>query len=283
MASVITVIYRRSEIEAILYHVWPLLENADKVALRRYGLKTVAVYMASATCVTASVVILFYPFHASEEAETYYFYWNKPIRWYHVVYVYAEHTYQPLVWFHWHIITIPLYIFVFKAIAYAQKNQLNSACHTNQLSSVDVLHLAQVQKSLNIMKKHCNNILGIFPFLWISSSFIRASGLIASIITIDENDRAGIFILFAYDAFVVFYAILSISYVEEQNGVLIDKLIVKILRTGHIIGGFDVMVHIIQEKVKLTALNIFEFNKSLLLSFTASLISFTVLFLQMSR
>ncbi|KAI1289923.1 hypothetical protein HDE_08166 [Halotydeus destructor] len=280
--SFLAIVVVRSAVEANLSQIYQFLGEREKIALKKYGFVAVAVYIVSTTFVMTSIVLLYFPINAYDAADTYYFYWNRPIRWYHITFVYVEHIYQPLVSFNWHIITISLYVYIFKAIAYAQRNNLRIMLLGKHLNK-DHLNMVCSQKRLNMMKKRCDKLLGIFPFLWMASFFVRASGLIAALTAPKQTDQIGTIILLVYDAFVVLYAILSISYLEDKNEDDIDRLIVTLLRNGHGIESLDVIIQITQEKVQLTALNFFVINKSLLLNFTASLITFTVLFLQISN
>ena len=153
-------------------------------------------------------------------------------------------------------------------------------------SSDDIYRLMVKVRNLNRWKHEFEREFRIFPFLWYSFLFIGATGVLSSNeLTTDVTRLESIFyvITFFSHLVVVFY---YTYYISEQVAATQEVLESKVSEFEKISQNWSMLNYVgstLTKDVKYTAIGLFELNSGLILSFASGLISFTVMFLQMSH
>ncbi|KAI1305997.1 hypothetical protein HDE_01145 [Halotydeus destructor] len=285
VVAAILVMVKRTRMENLLANLQERLDDNDRKSLLKFGLKAILVYVVSTILLMVYYYEAYYPFDAKEDAETYFFYFLEDIQWYHVTFVYAVYTYQPLMTVHWHLVTMVLYLFVLKSYHCIHMKTISKMAAVNDFTQENMSNMAVALKKLNGIKKKFDVLFGEFPLLCFLVFFIRSSGIIASMSLSTQSKEAWAVVIFAYEASVLIGTVMMISKMEDDIQDDVDKLLLKLvsLSEGHCPVNLIMLIAILKEKVCLTGMEFFTINKPLLLSFTASLASFTVLFLQLSN
>lgn len=142
-------------------------------------------------------------------------------------------------------------------------------------------------KNLRDSKESLNESFSFIPLVWFLWSFCQATNAISALFDlIDENPVAAIHDLcrlLAAFAFLAFLCIYVDSVVRESRSHL--ESISWIIASRQDVSEWDpVLTQIeLEKKFEYRVWNMFPLNKSLLLSFSSSLLTFTVLFVQLTQ
>lgn len=156
--------------------------------------------------------------------------------------------------------------------------RIRSKKHTNML---EILGL----KSLLQLKAKLDGTLNLFPFLWLGLLMMIGSGFVSSC----DAQHGEKIVLWIYFGSQCFYPIISITWTDNQFGTIVnlaEKAIRDLLIDGKEL-SFEKYLLIqelesYQKRSRLTVWTFFPLEKNLLVSFVGALVSFSVLFLQMS-
>ncbi|KAI1309138.1 hypothetical protein HDE_00187 [Halotydeus destructor] len=151
-------------------------------------------------------------------------------------------------------------------------------------------HISSILKrkqQLNDIKRRFNDVLSPFPLIWLTSVFLQSSGLIIYI-TDDKDDNENVYRLWIYAAeLVCIAAVLGVVILldnwnkESDRRSLVElDLLNQPARDSNGLQDWIRLRECVTEHVQFHAV-IFNIDTSMILGFAGSLVTFTVMFVQL--
>lgn len=184
-------------------------------------------------------------------------------------------------------VTIALYVHVLYMVLLVEVNFYVLLINGNVTFTADnMLNILNERRYItHKMKNKFNQTLNILPFIWFTYFFCSFSGLIKTIGMFDRNRFAIAQAIFVSNLMAYVIAFLAFSSsVNRKLSELSDQLISRVMNSGPNRNRL-LLIHELKSDCGLH-LNIWDMlplNKGFLLSFVSSLVTFSVLFIQLSK
>ncbi|KAI1288502.1 hypothetical protein HDE_09370 [Halotydeus destructor] len=137
-------------------------------------------------------------------------------------------------------------------------------------------------RRVNAVKKEFNDLFSIFPVLWFYSIFLKSSGTITKASSVAHSYYSIIYQTLGFEVLIIFTVVYVIALADNHVSRLVDEYIEAKMLTSSLNDISKLfLADELRRKASMTALFLFELNGSLVLSFLGSLITFTVVFIQL--
>ncbi|KAI1292767.1 hypothetical protein HDE_06850 [Halotydeus destructor] len=185
----------------------------------------------------------------------------------------------------WILLTVALYCKTYDLIVHLREALLDNVRNT-LVTDEPYLKAAIVSKrKLDVYMKRFEKIYNVFPFMWFSYLFVRSSGFILYLMKANTTLKLiGPVLNYASDLLIIFAMLLHLDRTEGRLAEKVDECDNWLFEVCPKFSDLSSKLRSeLRKKVKCTAMSYFELNRTLVLSFSGSLITFTVLFVQLSN
>ncbi|KAI1288513.1 hypothetical protein HDE_09373 [Halotydeus destructor] len=184
----------------------------------------------------------------------------------------------------WLLITTHFYVFTFVAISCMQLNFLQRLSLNHEDSAAFYRQMTTRWRKLNTLKSDFNDLFGVFPVLWFSNILLKSSGVIINASFVNDSFYVMVWQILVLQVIVIFTALVIIVLVQNRISMQVDEYIGTKLLTSSLNDISKIFfADELHRKPCMTALSMFELNGSLVVGYLGSLITFTVLFIQISH
>jgi len=189
---------------------------------------------------------------------------------------------------------VPLYLFVLKAVKMMEHNVMLQIL--NELKDTTLTPQQACYRVMNILetKSEIVCLFSIFPCTWFFYIFANAivvmsvqqSGSAFTELITKENAMNWEGIFLTYEFFAIIILVIHVMFLAEsiskESKLLMGKVSVQLTRRNNIMVWSSVLEALeMLHKFQLTAWNLFDINKQLMLYFVSSLVTLTIMFLQL--
>lgn len=187
-------------------------------------------------------------------------------------------------------ISIALYVHVFYMVQLVEVNFYSS--HNNENGALLTSHqmfniLIKRRYITDNVKSKFNESLNGLPFVWFTHFFCSFSGLIKSMGTLEQNENRFIIAQAIFLLTLIAYVAAFLVFSHSMNRKLIqmsDQLIGKVIRSSPDPNRLLLINELKGDcGIQLNSWDMFPLNKGFLLTFLSSLITFSVLFIELSK
>ncbi|KAI1278441.1 hypothetical protein HDE_14395 [Halotydeus destructor] len=215
------------------------------------------------------------------------FWLDRGPRWYDVIAMLARVVDDTLRMKFWVSVVALVYVSILKAWSMANSRFMGMALMKSKLTRTECLSLISMRQRMCVLKMQFNDTMSIFPLLLLSSLFLESSGLIAQLqrLTLQSLPKlAWRTVSYMINLSVITGLVLVAIKVQEAEKDMNEKM----LTDSHtkLAEVEDMRLAMKFERVFETQAPIsailFQLNEGLFLAFLGSLVSFTVMFLQMT-
>ena len=181
-----------------------------------------------------------------------------------------------------------VYVFLVRLVSLREENYFTRLhCLLDfKEARVDAAKLVHERCLMNADREELVSCLSVTPVLWFTHIFMKASAAISESINSKhaKAERIATLLPFASEVVVLLYLIRACDYASADIRRRVDQLIVR-LAGNRLLESHKVLVKELRvsRDVAFTAWDMFDVNRKLLAPFTASLITFTVLFIQIAN
>ncbi|KAI1303027.1 hypothetical protein HDE_02480 [Halotydeus destructor] len=275
---------KRKSIKDLLSKISGRLTLQDEIKIRTLSRRFLVTYISSCLCSGGTFVylVLYEPVTFSRIIR----YWTNVSpecqSWYHAVYASVPQITLCCIFIpSSFMISAMLYLVILLSLTKLEENLILTTqtleCYEKSIEQ---------QLDLNCLKSQFNDSVNTFPLLWFSSLFMQSSGLILYL----RDGTIGIFALWRIACFIVHLFITTVLLVNvilaqrrtkaRQKRILdnlpVDKMDVQLFAHQ------TKFVRVISERIEYDAI-LFKLDESVILAFAGALVTFTVMFTQLSK
>ncbi|KAI1300226.1 hypothetical protein HDE_03580 [Halotydeus destructor] len=208
-------------------------------------------------------------------------------KWYHEPFILASSFSSSVYDCQWILIALSLYHVTFSCWSTANAELLKRAIEQGQLDDGQCLFLTQEKQTLNRMKIRFNQCFQHIPLLLMSSLFVQTTGMILSIMHrgMSSNNNLLMTIQYVFHSSLVLLTVSFVCAQRRQERDDIEDLFSGWWKKSIGIRNTELkesFKEVFKRNISLSAI-LFDFDEKLVLGYGASLISFTVMFLQLSE
>jgi len=279
-------------------------DSLSKSEFRCYGFKLASVYFA-AILINLSINVL--QLQDMDDLRDYYqvhFYvWQeaaKNSQWYYDVYLYLRFlVFIPFHRSHWSSLSVIVYMYFINIINKIELKFLTSTLSKVEESviaenTISCRHVLRMRCKIADIRHQFEACVNVFPFLWFSALFISSSGHLQLIKNYGDHGTHShvttnwlIMELLSYAINACFAFRLLIKIRAENNDINHQCVLLSqsIIRNVHNVEFKQSLLNDLEkgQSIEATGWSLFVLDKSLILSFVGSLITFSILFTQISE
>ncbi|KAI1292483.1 hypothetical protein HDE_06929 [Halotydeus destructor] len=267
-----------SNICRIVYSMTRLVSVKDVSRIKRYIVTAVAFYFLSAI---SNLLIGAYAYETFTcYISNYRLNTTVPIEWYDWVLFSPSVVYDFFIRREWILFTSSLYLIILKMWSMADTRLAEYVTKTRTISRKEAIYFIKAKQHLNGLKEEFQSKLGILPLLNFFSIFFESAGLIVSMT--HKNPEYHRIWFYCVKVFLTFFLVIAVDSEQRKEKKRIGMVVIK---SWEQLGDKDFKVGLrlrdtFSQFTPLTAI-FFEIDVTLVLSFVGTLVSFTVMLLQL--
>ncbi|KAI1292485.1 hypothetical protein HDE_06925 [Halotydeus destructor] len=182
----------------------------------------------------------------------------------------------------WISITASIYLVILSMWSMADVNLSKHVLRATTLSRNEALYYCKCKKYSQQLKKQFESMFAIFPLLYFASIFTQSTGLIVSLSQDKYNIGLVKLAFSSINVAVALFLVIVVNRIEseekERNQLIVDRSWDQICDKDFRVGLR--LQEAFSQRTPLTAI-FFELNLKVILSFAGSIISFTIMLLQL--
>ncbi|KAI1285865.1 hypothetical protein HDE_11323 [Halotydeus destructor] len=278
---------KRKRIADLMLKISKRIEDFDERKIRLFSARLLLLYVFSFTCFLSMYIYMavYEPSTMAQNVRFYFTIESENCRWYHIVI--SNVVDVILLGFiipHWPVVSAAIYVTILFSISKIEDNLMINNLNTIQ-SLGGVNNCITQQLDLKVLKSDFNQIFNIFPLLWYAGLFLQSSGLIVYLVT----EEYGIYSLWRIACFVLLLIVTTgrmVIVISDQEK---TKSRQKCILDNFSVENMDIqmfasqskLIRILSETTKHNAI-LFKLDERLILAFASALVTFTVMFTQIS-
>ncbi|KAI1295530.1 hypothetical protein HDE_05521 [Halotydeus destructor] len=283
LISQVLLICKRNQIKQLTIQLFSCLTEFYKRKIRNITVLVASVYFAILG-LHAGFLIGFTEYHPVDMSIFNATIKASDMKWYHNVLDGFQYAHIPLKK-QWFLVSVMIYI-----VNLFQWSMAETVFNTELARKQDVKHISAIIKSkhrLNNVKRHFNEVLSPFPLIWLTSLFLQSSGLLLYLTEPDKNDFYRLFV-YAVEAIWVVAVLSLVILMENRSKESTRKMLEELDLFNRPVGDSNGLQDWIRlrecmtENVEFHAM-LFNLDRSLILGFIGSLITFSVMFVQLNH
>ncbi|KAI1293750.1 hypothetical protein HDE_06385 [Halotydeus destructor] len=282
LAHLLFVAHKRKQIAQLYEELFALINEKYKCQLKRFSQQALIALMVSALATMGSILYGAkdgFVNHVQTAMHT------KEVRYYHW-FTYAHYLayYGPFVEYQFLTLQLAFYRFAVLSWSYAEKSFIESLYQQPLVDNITYVTMIRKKLKLNSLRQRIDSVFGVVVLSWFAAIFIQTTGFMSNL---GSMEAAGVFRIFTYfrDILFLFTIMAFVANIQSlvskkrkcflqyqgQQGPISPELMIVDLKFRKLLG----------EEVPFSAV-LFDLHSSLALGFVSSLISFTVMFLQIT-
>ena len=187
----------------------------------------------------------------------------------------------------WQMVSCMLYYYFLKCMKFYDDKWKTSLLQYRKTDKLDFRVLFQERILIKNIKETFESLMSFFPFLWFAFNFISMITILIVLFRLGfETSFPTETLLTYYNMFLNFIVLNTITNVKIESRKLSNQVIEFLYREGRLQEPFKLeTIHDLTDNVgyNFTASGLFPLEKDLIPSFAGALISFAVLFVQLSQ